>query len=214
MTPAACLTVGTALPTVTITSTFWCANSAAISVYRSVRPSDHRYSIATVYDHRPSRARAGAPQKPPSIERSQQDSPRETLLSAAFRLAGHLSLPAKQSRRLMPAPFGRESTLCYNRFVGRRRRERLLTMRVASKPGGAVLICPTGKSVNCLSSPICKNILVFARPKSNLYPSTSRPTEGRWPSSRTRGGMRWTRQRFARHVMAGWASACERSTAR
>jgi hypothetical protein len=26
--------------------------------------------------------------------------------------------------------------------------------------------------------------------------------------------MRWTRQRFARHVMAGWASACERSTAR
>jgi hypothetical protein len=116
-------------------------------------------------------------------------------------------------RRDLPKNYGPYTT-CYNRFVGRRRRERLLTMRVASKPGGAVLICPTGKSVNCLSSPICKNILVFARPKSNLYPSTSRPTEGRWPSPRTRGGMRWTRQRFARHVMAGWASACERSTAR
>jgi hypothetical protein len=62
---------------------------------------------------------------------------------------------------------------------GSRRRERLLTMRVAGKPGAAVPICPTGKSVTWLSSPICKNISVLALPKSLLYPSTSRPTEGR-----------------------------------
>src|SRR5262245_51647389 len=41
-----CATVGTALPTVTITSTFKRTNSAAISAHRSVRPSDQRYSIA------------------------------------------------------------------------------------------------------------------------------------------------------------------------
>jgi DNA-binding XRE family transcriptional regulator len=41
------------------------------------------------------------------------------------------------------------------------------------------LICPTGKSVIRLSSPICKNIFVPARPKSLLYPPPSRPIEGR-----------------------------------
>jgi hypothetical protein len=41
------------------------------------------------------------------------------------------------------------------------------------------LICPTGKSVNYLSSPVFKNISVFAAPKSPLYPPPSRPTEGR-----------------------------------
>jgi hypothetical protein len=33
--------------------------------------------------------------------------------------------------------------------------------------------------VTCVSSPLCKNILVFRRPKSLLYLSLSRPTEGR-----------------------------------
>jgi hypothetical protein len=41
------------------------------------------------------------------------------------------------------------------------------------------LICPTGCSAVRLSSPIFKNISVPARPKSNLYPLPSRPTEGR-----------------------------------
>jgi hypothetical protein len=41
------------------------------------------------------------------------------------------------------------------------------------------LICPTGKSLNLLSSPLCKNILLRRTPKSNLYRSPSRPTEGR-----------------------------------
>ena len=34
-------------------------------------------------------------------------------------------------------------------------------------------------------------------PKSPIKSSPSCPTEGRWPSSLTRGGMRWTRQRQA-----------------
>src|ERR1035437_3372159 len=62
---------------------------------------------------------------------------------------------------------------------GSRRRKRLLTVRVAGKPGAAVLMCPTGKSVTCLSSPFRKNIPLLILPKSNLYPSPSRPTEGR-----------------------------------
>jgi hypothetical protein len=41
------------------------------------------------------------------------------------------------------------------------------------------LRCPTGKSVTCLSSPLCKNIPLRRTPKSNLYPSPSRPPEGR-----------------------------------
>src|SRR6267378_385204 len=37
------------------------------------------------------------------------------------------------------------------------------------------LICPTGNLSIRVSSPICKNILLRRRPKSNLYPSPSRP---------------------------------------
>src|SRR5216683_1454876 len=60
-------------------------------------------------------------------------------------------------------------------------------------------ICPTGKSANLLSSPLCKNISVFTHPKSHLELFASRPTQrGVSRSSRTRDGMRWTRQRFAR----------------
>ena len=44
--------------------------------------------------------------------------------------------------------------------------------------GNHSLICPTGKSLrvfrNGLSSPFRKNIFVFARPKSDAYPSPSR----------------------------------------
>jgi hypothetical protein len=63
-----------------------------------------------------------------------------------------------------------------------------------------VVICPSGSFV---SSPLCKNISVSVHPKSHLELFASHPTEGRWPSSRTRGGMRWTRQRFARDGIAG-----------
>src|SRR6516164_11363047 len=44
----ACLAASTAVPTVTMTLTLSLTNSAAISPYRSGRPSAQRYSIATV----------------------------------------------------------------------------------------------------------------------------------------------------------------------
>jgi hypothetical protein len=46
----------------------------------------------------------------------------------------------------------------------------------------------------------------FTSPVGQIISTNSRhptPPEGRWPSSRTRGGMRWTRQRFARDGVAG-----------
>src|SRR6202046_405730 len=55
-----------------------------------------------------------------------------------------------------------------------------------------LLICPTGKSVAGVSSPVCKNISLNPSGKSLLELRASRPREGRWPSSRTLGGMRWT----------------------
>ena len=42
-----------------------------------------------------------------------------------------------------------------------------------------LLICPTGKSLNFLSSPICKNIPLRVLPKSAIYPPPSRSPEGR-----------------------------------
>src|ERR1700693_915484 len=39
------------------------------------------------------------------------------------------------------------------------------------------LICPTGKSAKTVSSPLCKNILVFRRPKSVVCLLPSRPTQ-------------------------------------
>jgi hypothetical protein len=59
------------------------------------------------------------------------------------------------------------------------------------------VICPTtGKSVtrvSGVSSPVRKNISLNPSGKSLLQLRPSRPKEGRWPSSRTLGGMRWTR---------------------
>jgi hypothetical protein len=46
----------------------------------------------------------------------------------------------------------------------------------------------------------------FAFPVGQIISTNSRhptPPEGRWPSSRTRGGLRWTRQRFAGNGIAG-----------
>jgi hypothetical protein len=41
------------------------------------------------------------------------------------------------------------------------------------------LICPTGKSVACVSSPLCKNIFLNPTGKSLLQLRPSRPKEGR-----------------------------------
>jgi hypothetical protein len=46
----------------------------------------------------------------------------------------------------------------------------------------------------------------FASPVGQIISTNSghpTPQEGRWPSSRTRGGMRWTRQRFTCNGIAG-----------
>ena len=52
--------------------------------------------------------------------------------------------------------------------------------------------CPTGKSNEKLSSLRSKNIALVPSGKSLLLLRPSCPREGRWPSSRTLGGMRWT----------------------
>jgi hypothetical protein len=76
-----------------------------------------------------------------------------------------------------------------------------------SDPGQSSVICPPGGLLTGLSSLISgfpKNILVPTPPKSILELSTSRPTEGRFAIVTDVGhGMRWTRQRQARNVVAG-----------
>ena len=53
--------------------------------------------------------------------------------------------------------------------------------------------CPAGKSPISLSIPSCKNIPLRRRPKSNLYPSMSRPERGAFRDRHKRwAGMRWT----------------------
>jgi hypothetical protein len=47
--------------------------------------------------------------------------------------------------------------------------------------------CPTGKSPTCLSSPLFKNISLFAAPKSHAYPSRPGPQRGVSRSSLTLG---------------------------
>jgi hypothetical protein len=61
------------------------------------------------------------------------------------------------------------------------------------------VICPSGGLSTGVSSPISdfpKNISVFTHPKSSLELTSSSPQRGVSRSSRTRGGMRWTRQRW------------------
>jgi hypothetical protein len=76
------------------------------------------------------------------------------------------------------------------------------------------IVCPTGKSRPThqnLSNPRAKNISLFPKPKSVVMFAPSRPDKrayrdrhGRW------AGMRWTRQRRARGVVAGRAFHCVR----
>jgi len=70
------------------------------------------------------------------------------------------------------------------------------------------VICPSGvlsTSVSTgVSTPFCKNISLHPSGKSSLQICAIPPHKrGVWPSSRTRGGMRWTRQRFACNGIAG-----------
>src|SRR5713226_6408630 len=79
----------------------------------------------------------------------------------------------------------------------------------------AQVICPSGRLSTGVSSPICKNISVPTPPKSLLELLPSHPTRGAYHDRHIRrGGMRWTRQRFARDGIAGRVDeACERSQA-
>jgi hypothetical protein len=65
------------------------------------------------------------------------------------------------------------------------------------------LMCPTGKSLICRRVPFTK-IFPFPPTPNHFYnPRHPVPTRGVSRSSRTRDGMRWTRQRFARERVAG-----------
>jgi hypothetical protein len=66
------------------------------------------------------------------------------------------------------------------------------------------VICPSGSLLTGVSSPLCKNISLHPSGKSSLQIRAIPPHErGVSRSSRTRGGMRWTRQRFACDGIAG-----------
>src|SRR5450631_3513462 len=66
------------------------------------------------------------------------------------------------------------------------------------------VICPTGRPAKKLSSPICKNISLHPSGKSSLQVRAIPPHQrGVSRSSRTRDGVRWTRQRFACDGIAG-----------
>jgi len=66
------------------------------------------------------------------------------------------------------------------------------------------VICPSGGLLTGLSSPVCKNISLHPSGKSSLQIRAIPPHQrGVSWSSRTRGGVRWTRQRFAREMVAG-----------
>jgi hypothetical protein len=66
-------------------------------------------------------------------------------------------------------------------------------------------VCLAGKSVTglvtCLSSPVCKNILIFRRPKSVYMFAVLSHLEGRCATSSTRGRMRWTRMVLLTRVL-------------
>jgi hypothetical protein len=66
------------------------------------------------------------------------------------------------------------------------------------------VICPSGSLLTGVSSPVCKNISLHPSGKSSLQIRAIPPHQrGVSRSSRTRGGLRWTRQRFARDGIAG-----------
>src|ERR1700730_7027631 len=67
-----------------------------------------------------------------------------------------------------------------------------------------LVICPSGGFLSSLISDFPKNILVPTSPKSHLELFASHPTTGAYHDRHeTRGGMLWTRQRFARYGIAG-----------
>jgi hypothetical protein len=79
--------------------------------------------------------------------------------------------------------------------------------------GMGAVICPSGVMLKRLSIPLCKNISLHPSGKSSLQIRAIPPHKrGVSRSSRTRGGVRWTRQRQARNVtQGGFSGIRERS---
>src|SRR6516164_11643000 len=113
MTDVTCRTVGTALPTVTMTSTFKRANSAAISAWRSARPSDQRYSIATLRFSTQLSSRRCATKAVVHGLKADASAPRKPIVGSlpaccACAASGHAVdnpvIPAMKSRRRITLP--------------------------------------------------------------------------------------------------------------
>ena len=83
---------------------------------------------------------------------------------------------------------------------------RLLGMR--SDICDAVCDCPTGKSAKTCLSPRAKIFRFRSHPNHRHNSARLTADEGRWPSSRTRGEMRWTRRRDRRARPERTAKSC------
>ncbi len=59
--------------------------------------------------------------------------------------------------------------------------------RIRTSPKSSLLICPSGGLLTGVSSPFCKNILVFTYPKSHLQLFASHPTRGAYHDRHGRG---------------------------
>jgi hypothetical protein len=130
MSVVACFTKGTAVPAVTITSTFILTNSAAISAKRSLRPSAHRYSMVTV---RPSiqpssRSRSTKPASQ-RLHNGAVVAPKSPIVGSftpccAFPASGHMvAAPPRtiiNSRRRMNCPSEKADNLTHHWTAGGR----------------------------------------------------------------------------------------------
>jgi hypothetical protein len=85
-----------------------------------------------------------------------------------------------------------DSGLIASRCPGMTDRE-ILPPAQSNQPDGQISSHPVAFELQLVQPPPQK-YFCFSEIEIRLYDSPSRPTEGRWPSSLTRGGMRWTRQ--------------------
>src|SRR5579863_6895177 len=67
---------------------------------------------------------------------------------------------------------------------------------------------PDGSFSGSVSSHLQKNISALQNDKSSLYSLPSHLTKGRWPTSSTRGGMRWTLTAHRRTCPRRTAKSC------
>jgi hypothetical protein len=112
------------------------------------------------------------------------------------RSSAHASRPMKDRFGSKAEVLASQTEVSFGSHIGHR------SMRSTNQKKGTVIATaiftdlPDGQisemAVICLSSPLCKNILIFRNPNHCYISRRPAPHKGRWPSSRTRGGMRWT----------------------